>query len=201
MLATGLLYALGRMLAYTALGMALVGGLLTGSHVSSFLQAHVNQFLGPILILVSLVLLDLVSLGGSGPRLSEAVQRRVEALGIWGALALGVLFALSFCPISAVLFFLTLIPQAIAQRSPVALPSMYGLGTALPVVGFALILAFQAQRLGTAFNRLAQFEHWARRVTGIVFLLAGIYLSLVYIFDLSIHRTPTGWDLTLRLWS
>lgn len=204
-LLTGLLYALGRMLAYTMLGAAVVGGLLGWNRASSFLQAHVNQLLGPILILVALVLLDLVRLGGPallnwGPTLGEAGQRRVAAWGIWGGLALGVLFALSFCPISAGLFFLTLIPQAIAQHSPVVLPAMYGLGTALPVVFFALVLAFQAQRLGAAFNRLTQVERWARLATGIVFLLAGFYFTLVYIFDLSVQRTPAGWYVSARLW-
>ena len=37
--------------------------------------------------------------------MSEAMQKRVDAMGIWGALLMGVLFAVSFCPTSAVWFF------------------------------------------------------------------------------------------------
>jgi len=62
------------------------------------------------------------------------------------------------------------------------------------------VLAFQAQGLGAAFNRLAQVERWARLATGVAFLLAGFYFTLVYIFDLSIQRTPAGWQITARLW-
>ena len=34
------------------------------------------------------------------------------------------------------------------------------------------------------FDSLTKFEYWARRFTGIIFILVGIYYSLVYIFHL-----------------
>jgi hypothetical protein len=37
--------------------------------------------------------------------MSEGMQKRIDAMGIWGALLLGVLFAVAFCPTSAVWFF------------------------------------------------------------------------------------------------
>ncbi|UCE66726.1 MAG: sulfite exporter TauE/SafE family protein, partial [Candidatus Zixiibacteriota bacterium] len=61
-----------------------------------------------------------------------------------------------------------------------------GLGTALPVVGFSILIAFGARFVGAAFNRLTQFEFWARRVTGVIFLLVGIYYILIYIFGLKL---------------
>jgi hypothetical protein len=33
-----------------------------------------------------------------------------------------------------------------------------------------------------AFNRVARIERWARGVTGIVFIVAGVYMSLTHIF-------------------
>jgi cytochrome c biogenesis protein CcdA len=198
---TGLLYALGRTLAYLALGMILVAGLLASTEVSSFLREYMNELLGPILILVAMFLLEMIQIGVSRPGMSEKMQRRVDALGIWGALLLGVIFALSFCPVSAGLFFLQLIPHSAYLESRVALPSAYGVGTALPVVVFAVIIAFGAQSLGKAFNRLSQVEWWVRRVTGIIFLVVGIYFTLVHIFDLTITREGHWFEVSIRFWS
>jgi cytochrome c-type biogenesis protein len=185
-LLTGLLYALGRTLVYTALGIILVAGLLASHRVSSLLNEYMNQLLGPILILVAMFLQGMINVGVSGPGISEKMQKRVDSMGVWGALFLGVVFALSFCPISAGLFFLTLIPYAAELNSRVGLPSAYGIGTALPVVAFALVIAFSAQSLGMAFNRVSQVEWWVRRSSGVLFLLLGIYFTLRYIFGLHV---------------
>ncbi len=97
---------------------------------------------------------------------------------------MGFLFALSLCPVSAALFFGSLIPLAIKYESGVALPLAYGLGTALPVLVFAELLATGAGRVAGAYARLQALEKWARTATGGVFILTGIYLSLVHIFGL-----------------
>jgi cytochrome c biogenesis protein CcdA len=183
-LLTGLLYALGRTLAYTVLGFLLVAGLAASSAVSSFFRQYMNDLLGPILILVSMFLLGMLEFGINVPGMGEGLQKRVDALGIWGAFFLGIVFALSFCPISAGLFFLTLIPYAVVLDSHIGLPAVYGIGTALPVVVFAFIIAFSAQSLGKVFNRLTQFEIWIRRTTGAIFLAVGIYFTLRNVFEL-----------------
>jgi cytochrome c biogenesis protein CcdA len=95
---------------------------------------------------------------------------------------MGIMFALAFCPVSAALFFGSLIPLAVKQGSPVAMPVLYGIGTGLPVLLFAVLLAFSAKSVGKAFHLLTHFERWARRITGIVFVVVGIYLSMQNIF-------------------
>ncbi|MDD5343491.1 MAG: hypothetical protein PHW12_03615, partial [Smithella sp.] len=85
-------------------------------------------------------------------------------------------FALSFCPVSAALFFGSLFSLAIKQQSMVVLPAIYGIGTAIPVLAFAFILAFSANAIGRVFNILTVFEKWARNATGAIFILAGLYL-------------------------
>jgi cytochrome c-type biogenesis protein len=182
--ATGLLYALGQTLAYTTLGFILVAGILASNVVSSFLHRYMNELLAPTLILTAMFLLGMIEIGISGPGMSERLQKRVDALGIWGAFFLGVLFALTFCPVSGVLFFLQLIPQAAYLDSPIGLPALYGLGNVLPVLMFAFLIAFSAKSLGKAFNRLTQFERWLQWLTGGIFLAAGIFFTLRYVFDL-----------------
>ena len=179
---TGLLYTLGRILTYVVLGILLVTSILSIPQVSHLLQKYMNKFLGPILILVGMILLELIRFNIPGSGLSEKMQKRVELLGIWGAGLLGIVFALSFCPISAALFFGSLIPLSVKCGSSITLPAMYGFGTGLPVILFAVLIAFGAQSVGKAFNKLTQIERWIRRVTGGIFILIGIYYCLAYIF-------------------
>ncbi len=142
-----------------------------------------NKLLGPVLIIVGMVLLELIQLNISGSIVDEKVQAKAQRGGIWGAGLLGVVFALSFCPVSAALFFGSLIPLSIKYKSDFMLPALYGFGTGLPVFIFAVLMAFGARSIGKAFNKLTKFELWIRRGTGIIFILIGIYYCLVYIFD------------------
>ncbi|UCE99294.1 MAG: sulfite exporter TauE/SafE family protein [Planctomycetota bacterium] len=178
----GLLYTLGRMLTYVILAILLVTSILSIPQVSHILQKYMNKLLGPILIFVGMILLELIHINVSSSGLTEKMQKRVEAGGIWGAGLLGFLFALSFCPISAALFFGSLIPLSVKCSSSLMLPALYGIGTGLPVFLFALLIAFGAQSVGKTFNKLTQLEWWTRRITGIIFILIGIYFCLAHIF-------------------
>jgi cytochrome c-type biogenesis protein len=181
-LLSGLLYTLGRAVVYVAIAMLLVTSLLSAPTVSLTLQMWMSKLLGPILILVGMVMLGLIRIRLRGRGMSEQLQQRVERWGLLGALALGVLFALSFCPVSATLFFGSLLPLAVQHESGVLLPLIYGIGTAVPVVVFAVVLAFGARRLGKLFERVTQVERWMRAVTGVVFIGVGIYMSLLYVY-------------------
>jgi len=181
-LLSGLLYALGRTVAYVALAILIVGSLLTIPALSYALQKYMNKLLGPLLVLVGMFLLELLQLPSVGGGLSAKMQRRAEAWGVWAAALLGILFALSFCPLSAALFFGSLIPLSVKWNSSVALPSLYGVGTAIPVLAFAVLLSLGARFVGVAFKRVTQVELWARRITGAAFIALGIYYSLAYIF-------------------
>jgi len=181
-LLSGLLYTLGRALVYTAIGALLVMSLLSAPTVSLTLQTWMNKLLGPILILVGMVMLGLLRISFRGRGMSERLQQRVERWGLLGALGLGAVFALSFCPVSATLFFGSLLPLAVRHGSGVLLPFIYGIGTAIPVVAFAIVLAFGARWLGKAFERVTLMERWMRAATGLVFVGVGIYMSLVYVY-------------------
>jgi hypothetical protein len=178
----GLLYTLGRTLVYLTLGMGIVAGLLAAPGLSIFLQTYMNQLLGPILIVVAVFLLGLIRVNVPGPGVGEKLQQRVDVLGVWGAGLLGVLFALAFCPISAAWFFLTLIPLAVKFHSSMMLPGVYGLGTALPVIVFAGLIALGAGSVGKAFHAVSMIERWARRIAGVLFLLVGIFYVLRFLF-------------------
>ena len=177
---TGLLYTIGRTIAYVVLGIVLVSSLLAAPAVSNWLQKYMYKVLGPMLVLVAIVLLDMLQFGSKGSNIGQWCQRRAEKFGLFGALFLGIIFALSFCPVSAALFFGSLIPLSVERSSGIFLPLVYGVGTALPVFVFGLLVAVSAGSLAKAFEKVRQFEVWARRVTGIIFLVIGVYFTLVY---------------------
>ncbi len=179
---TGLLYTLGRTVAYLALAVVLVASVLSVPQIAMFLQKYMHLVLGPILIIVGMFLLGLIELNMGGKGMGEGLQKRVDAMGIWGALLLGIVFALTFCPTSAALFFGSLVPLSLKVNSSVVLPVVYGVGTALPVMVFAVILATSAQSVGKAYNVLAKIEWWARMLTGVIFVLVGLYFSLKHVF-------------------
>jgi hypothetical protein len=138
-----------------------------------------TQFTGPVLILIGLFLLKLLRLPGLESGRLQGLGTRAAGVPVVGPLLLGLFFALTFCPVSAGLFFGSLLPLSVGAGSILLLPTLYGVGTALPVLVFAVLIAAGVKRVGETFGRLQSFELWARRVTGVVFLLAGGYLTLV----------------------
>ena len=176
-LLSGLLYTAGRMAAYILLGIVLVSSIELVPPVANFLQRYMVYLIGPALIIIGVVLLDIFRINFFGNGIIwEGMQKRVEQSGMWGALLMGLVFALSFCPVSAALFFGSLFSLAVKHQSMVILPSVYGIGTAIPVLAFAFIMAFSANSIGRVFDSLKAFEKWARIATGIIFILAGLYL-------------------------
>ncbi|WP_176014468.1 hypothetical protein [Victivallis sp. Marseille-Q1083] len=87
---------------------------------------------------------------------------------------------------SAALFFGSLLPLAIKFNSGLLLPAIYGTATGLPVLFFAFLLAFGVNQLGRTYHRLAMFELWAQRITGIIFLLIGLYFTCTVTMGIAI---------------
>ncbi|RMF86743.1 MAG: hypothetical protein D6741_21485, partial [Planctomycetota bacterium] len=71
-----------------------------------------------------------------------------------------------------------------AETSPLWPSLLYGVGTGLPVLLFALVIAFAAQQLGKAFNILTKIELAVRYGSGAIFILIGIYFVLRHNFGL-----------------
>jgi cytochrome c biogenesis protein CcdA len=185
-LLAGLVYSAGRAITYVLVGVLVVSSLLSVPRVSFFLQERMNQALGPLLIVVGVVILGWLRPPLPSWSVGQALGERTARSGIAGAGLLGVLFALSFCPVSAGLFFGALIPLAVNADSRVLLPAVYGVGTGLPVVVFAVLLVLGAQWIGRTFSTLTKVERATRPVTGVIFILAGLYLTLVHLLGLNL---------------
>ena len=181
-LIAGFFYTIGRAFAYVVISFVIVISLLSIPEISFFLQENMNKILGPLLIIAGLFVLEILSFSFGGSSFSENFQKRLGAGSIVGACILGFIFALSFCPISAALFFGSIIPLSLKYESRLVLPFLYGVGTALPVLLFSLIIAYSSRFAGNFFNKLAAVELWLRRITGLLFLIIGIYFCMKYIF-------------------
>ena len=179
------LYTLGRIVAYAVLGFLVVGSLLSAPGLSVWLQRNLNLFLGPFLVLVGMILLGLIELPTSSGNWMNGLRVHVEKMGLVGSALLGLLFALSFCPVSAALFFGSLIPLAITNESKLLLPAIYGIGTGIPVIVFAVMLVFGKNSLGQFFSRVTGAEKWLRTITGVSILLVGVYITLQQIYNVS----------------
>lgn len=181
---SGLAYTLGRMASYAALGWIIINSLLSVPQAAQFLQKYMGKVLGPILIITGLFLLEVFTMRLPGVSLSEKHHNKLVEAGTPGAFLLGFIFALAFCPISAALFFGSLIPLALNSRAGGLLPFIYGIGTGLPVLLFAVAIALGVSSLSHWFQRITKIEYYTRRITGAIFILTGIYYTGVYILGI-----------------
>lgn len=175
------LYTLGRMVAYVAIAFIVVQSILSIPKVSLWLQIYMPKMLGPLLIIVGLFLVELISVNLPGSK----TQRDFSKFGHFGAVLMGFLFALALCPVSAALFFGSLIPLlAVQQSSPVILPLIYGIGTAVPVIAFAVTLSLGSAALATAFSAVTRWEKRIRFAFGSIIIVVGVYLTIVHVFGI-----------------
>ena len=178
----GIVYMLGRTFTYVVLGAFLVTSAQAIPVVAMFLQKYMSILIGPLLIIVGIILLGVIKFNFRGGGVSENTQKFVEKSGFLGAGVLGIIFALSFCPPSAAIFFGSIFSIAMKHNSRFLIPGVYGIGTALPVIVFAFMVAFATNMVGKAFNKLTVIEKWVRKITAVIFIIAGIYLCLDKIF-------------------
>lgn len=177
----GLLYTLGRIVAYTVLGAVLIAVLEEGASlfgIQKFIARYGEMIIGPALLLIGLFLLfgDRLSLPSFG---FKGNGERLVGHGGWGALLLGVLFALAFCPTSGVLYFGMLIPMSATTTAGYLLPVLFAIATALPVLAVAWVLAFSAQRIGEVYGKIQTVQKWLNNVVGILFLAIGVFYCVI----------------------
>jgi cytochrome c biogenesis protein CcdA len=178
---SGFVYTIGRMFSYALLGSIIISSLLSVPVLANLLQKYMNKAFGPILIITGLVLLDILKINIPRLTFSKKLQEKLAGSGIAGAFVLGLIFALVFCPVSAALFFGSLIPLALKSNLGVILPFIYGIGTGLPVLLFAVGIALSVKSLSFWFNRLTKLEYYMRKITGGIFIMVGLYYIKMYL--------------------
>lgn len=184
-LAAGLLYIFGRVFAYVCLGTLISYGALSVPQVANLLQQYANRLLGPCLILAGMLLSGLI--GASKRHASTFVKKRWADMAnkkIAGSFLMGALLAVSFCPVSAGLFFAVLIPLAVSRGSGVLYPAAYGLGTGVPVLIVVILAATGITTLQRKLTDGRWLSHWLPKGAGGVLIVIGIFYTLDHLYQL-----------------
>jgi cytochrome c-type biogenesis protein len=177
----GLFYTLGRAISYVTIGVILFFG-ASKFHIAGFFQSNGEKFLGPLLIIIGIFMLDIIKF--NFPGLGKITDKFNKIETNWlSSLFMGMLFALAFCPYSGVLYFGMLIPMTISSTSGLFLPFIFAIATGLPVIIFAYLIAFTFSEVGNFFNRLKTFEKWFRKLVAFVFIAVGIYYMYIFFFS------------------
>lgn len=177
----GIIYTAGRAITYTLLAVIIFIG--AGQFdISGWFQQNGEKFLGPLLIVIGLLMLDILKIKFPGVgNLTKKFQEKSKHT-YWDVLLLGVLFALAFCPYSGVLYFGMLIPMTVSSASGLYLPVVFAIATGIPVIIFAWLIAYTVSSVGKVYNSLKTFEIWFRRVISVVFIGFGVYYVIVIYF-------------------
>lgn len=182
-LITGFVYTLGRMLTYVALASLIVYVGLNVQVISLFLQKYGEKSLGPLLIFISLTMLSIIKLNFvRDNRRLDNLKEKLSGRGYFGSFSLGIIFALAFCPFSAVLFFGMLIPLALKFSDGILIPSVFAFATGLPVILFSFLLVYSVSKIGIVMNKVQTFEKYMRHIVSLVFLLVGFYYTIIMWF-------------------
>lgn len=177
---SGIVYALGRAFSYTTIGLILYFG-ASKFHLARFFQQNGELFLGPLLIVVGLIMLNVIKLNFFGKsNFTEKLAEKLNGKGLLGSFLIGVIFALAFCPYSGALYFGMLIPITISNIDGLYLPVIFAFGTALPVLFFTYLLAFAAGSIGVFYGKIVNTEKVMRLIAGVTFVATGIYYVLIF---------------------
>lgn len=177
---SGVIYTLGRATSYSVIGLILFFG-ASKFQVAKLFSQYGERLLGPILLIVGLIMLNVIKLNFLGKsNFQEKFSEQFKDKGYLGSYLLGVIFALAFCPYSGALFFGVLVPMTIADASGLYLPLVFAIGTGLPVIFFAYILAFSVGKMSSYFNKVQRFEKIMRYVIGGVFIIVGLYYIIMF---------------------
>ncbi len=170
----GLLYTLGRAISYTAIALIIFLG-ADQFEFSGFFQRYGEKFLGPLLIVIGLFMLDVIKI--NFPAMGNLTSRmeNKSKCNYLDAILLGIVFALAFCPYSGVLYFGMLVPMTVSSASGLYLPIIFAIATGVPVIIFAWVLAYTISGIGNVYNKVKTFELWFRRLIAVLFILVGIY--------------------------
>ena len=177
---SGVVYSFGRAFSYTIIGLVLFFG-ASKFHVGRFFQQNGEKFLGPLLIVIGLIMLNVITLKFLGTSdFTEKLSEKFQGKGLLGSFFIGVIFALAFCPCSGALYFGILIPMTISNIDGLYLPVIFAFGTGLPVILFTYLLAFAAGSIGVFYNKITIIEKKMRLIAGVVFVITGIYYICIF---------------------
>ncbi|MDR6998273.1 sulfite exporter TauE/SafE family protein [Neobacillus niacini] len=172
-----LFFILGKIVVFSGLGMAvwLIGQEFQTAMTSFFVVFR--KLIGPFIILLGLFLIGVIQLNWMNQLFSFIPNQKNG--GIFGSFLMGVSFSIAFCPTMFVLFFLTLMPIVVSSNYGAVLPSIFAIGTSLPLLIFMFMVWFLGMD-GTIMKKSRQFGLRVQKTAGAFLLLLGIFDTMTY---------------------
>jgi len=138
-----------------------------------------RKVIGPMLILVGLFLMGLIRLNIIH-LLTSKIPLKLRT-GKAGSFFMGVSFSIAFCPTMFVIFFVTLMPVVLTSSYGMILPTIFGIGTSIPVLVVIGIISFLGLS-GSLLKRSRKIGQWVQRIAGAILILLGVLDTYTYWF-------------------
>lgn len=138
-----------------------------------------RKIIGPFLIFLGLFLLGLINLNIIN-KVTNKIPLKLRS-GKLGSFLMGASFSIAFCPTMFVIFFITLMPVVLTSSYGFVLPTIFGIGTSIPVLIVIGIISFLGLS-GTLLKRSRKIGLWVQRIAGVTIILLGILDTITFWF-------------------
>ncbi|MCM3441514.1 urease accessory protein UreH domain-containing protein [Metabacillus halosaccharovorans] len=172
-----LFFTLGKVVVFTGLGILVW---LLGRGFESQLTLYFPWFrklIGPMFIMVGIFMLGMIKIKWTLTLLE--LPKRFFRKGKIGSFLMGVSFSIGFCPTMFVLFFVTLMPIVFSTSYGVVLPSLFAMGTSLPLF-IALFLIWYYGASGAVMKKGTKIGLYIQRASGVILVVLGILDTITY---------------------
>lgn len=170
-------FILGKILVFTLLGLAVW---LVGQSFQQMLPGFFSWFrkmMGPLFILIGLSLIGVFAFNW--------INRLTSVLPQWsgngktGSFLMGVSFSIAFCPTMFSLFFFTLMPIVLNTSYGAVLPSVFAIGTSIPLLIFAAIISYIGLN-GSLLKKGRKLGSVVQKIAGYIIIIVGIFDTITY---------------------
>jgi cytochrome c-type biogenesis protein len=170
-------FILGKIVVFSFLGVCvwLIGQEFQQSITIFFSWAR--KFMGPFIIFIGLFLFGVFQLSWINRLFTQIPPPSKE--GKLGSFLMGVMFSVAFCPTMFMLFFVSLMPIVLHSSYGVILPSIFGIGTSLPLIIFLLIIWFLGGN-GKLLKKSRKIGFIVQKSAGILLIILGSLDTITY---------------------
>ncbi len=168
-------FIFGKIVAFSSLGLIVW---ILGTEFQQSLIAYfpwIRKFLGPLMIVIGLYLVGLFTMRWT----LSLWKNKTDKRGKLGSFLLGFSFSLGFCPTMFILFFIVLMPMALAVPYGPIIPSIFAIGTSIPII-IAVFLIWYFGLSGTFMKKGKKLGLIVQQYTGIIIILIGILDTITY---------------------
>lgn len=172
-------FILGKIVAFSLLGILIW---ILGREIEQTLTMYfpwIRKLMGPLLIIVGLVMVDVIKLKGTISLVKQAEGNHLERP--FASFLLGFSFSLAFCPTMFVLYFVSLIPVVLSSSYGFILPTLFAIGTVLPLI-ITIFLIWYLGGSGALLKKGRKFGSFIQKVAGVFMILVGILDTITYLY-------------------